>query len=409
MKKIRIDSILMVIAIVLIFSYIAYEAYTVTHIDLKTETAVISTVYDKVEATALVIRDEHTIDRADSGITVPCLADGDKINVGGNVAMTFSSQEAAFGYSKYNELQSQLAYYEALEAQTLGQSASVESINAEINTSIDSYIRTVYGGKTAAVQAAGDKVNDGILRRQMLIGESVDLLSIIQELRAQSEQYAATANPDSFITTDVSGVFSGYTDGFETLIDYDKAEELTEQQVLDAIETVKSTKQKDSNYLGKLITSYAWYLECVVKTEDIKNLKNGSRVQIALKDSDDTVITVQIVSGAETQLGQETTVLVMKCSNLDSQLSSLRAEDIEIRVKSYEGIKVPASAMHVSGDKKGVYALISSQVHFREAEVIYSADDYVLLKFDADNPNGIRLYDQIITQGKGLEDGKVFT
>ncbi len=409
MKKIRIDNILMVIAIVLIFSYIAYETYSVTHIDLKTETAVISTVYDKVDATALVIRDEHTVNKAGSGITVPCLADGDKVNVGGNVAMVFSSQEAASGYSKYHELQSQLAYYEGLEAQTLGQSASVESINAEIDTDIDSYIRAVYGGKSASVEAAGDKVNDGILRRQMLIGESVDLLSIIQELRTQSEQYAASASPDSYISTDVSGVFSSYTDGFENLVDYETAPELTEEQLLSAIDTVRNTKEKDNNYLGKLVTSYAWYLECVVNTEDIKDLRNGGKVQIALKDSDDTVITVQIVSGAETTLGQERTVLVMKCSNLDSKISSLRAEDIEIRVKSYEGIKVPAAALHVSGDQKGVYALISSQVHFREAEVIYSADDYVLLKYDEENQKGIRLYDQIITQGKGLEDGKVFT
>lgn len=408
MKKLKIDNILMIIAIAAIFSYIAYEAYSVTHIQLQTETAVISTVYEKIDATAIVIRDEHTIDSVPSGVTVPALADGDKVNVGGNVAMTFSSNDAAAEYAKYSEIQEQLRYYEDLEAKTLGQAASVESINNEIDSRIDDYIRAIETGKSAAVQTAGENANDALLRRQMIIGESVDLVSIIQDLRQQSEQYASSSKPDSFIETNESGVFSGYTDGFEQLVDYSMAEEMTAEDIESVIDTVSHSEGNTSSYLGKLITSYAWYLECVVDAEDVRSLKNGSKINIALKDSDDTVLTVQIVSGAETQPGQEKTALIMKCSNMDSKLASLRCEEIEIRIKEHEGIKVPASALHVKDDKKGVYALISSQMQFREAEVIYSQDDFVMLKFDQNNPDGVRLYDKIITQGKELEDGRVY-
>ena len=407
MKKTRIDNVLMVIAIVLIFVYIAYEAYSVTHIQLKTETAVVSTIYEKIDATALIIRDEHTIDNASSGVTVPALADGDKINVGGNVAMTFASSEDAASYAEYLEIQNKLKYYENLEAQTLGQAASVETINNEIENKVDTYIRAISNKNADSVKAAGEGVNDALIRRQMIIGESVDLVSIIQELRQQSEQYAQT-KPSSFITTDVSGVFSSYTDGYEGSFDYSHAEEMTAEEIETALSEVTSNDTGGA-YLGKLVTTYAWYIECVVDADAVKDLKNGSKVTIALKDSDDTVLGVQIVSGADVQPGQEKTALIMKCSNMDSKLATLRKENIEIRLKEYEGIKVPSSALHMVDDKKGVYALISSQVHFREAEVIYSADDFVLLKFDQDNPNGIRLYDKIITQGKELEDGKVFT
>ena len=408
MKKVRIDNVLMIIAIVLIFAYIAYEAYSVTHIRLQTETAVLSTVYEKIDTTALVLRDEHTINNAESGITVPALADGDKINVGGTVAMTFGTNEEAADYSKYAELQEQLSYYENLESQTLGQAASVESINNEITGKVDDYIRAIASGKIDSLQTAGENVNDALVRRQMIIGESVDLVSIIQDLRQQAEQYASSAKPSSYVSTDVSGVFSSYTDGFESAFDYSKAEEMTIEDIQAALDSINNEEKSEGSYLGKLITSYAWYLECVVDADAVRGLKNGGKVQIALKDSDDTVLTVQIVSGADVQPGQEKTALILKSSDLDSKLASLRKEDIEIRIKAYEGIKVPASALHVVDDKKGVYALISSQVHFREAEVIYSTDDFVMLKFDQNNPDGIRLYDKIITQGKELEDGKVF-
>ena len=71
--------------------------------------------------------------------------------------------------------------------------------------------------------------------------------------------------------------------------------------------------------------------------------------------------------------------------------------------------KAPAAAVHVSDGKKGVYVLVAGQVKFRPATVLYSGKDYVILAYDAQNKDGIRLYDEIITEGKDLYNGKVYT
>lgn len=406
--KMKKDSLAIIIAVVLVFAYIFYECYSVMHIDFETETALLSTVYEKIDASALIVRDEHVIPANESKVTVPCLSDGDKINVGGNVAMTFSSSKSAESYSKYLETEKTLKYYENLESQTVGQAASVESINYEIDDDINSFVRSVSDKNSENAVLASSKLNDSILRRQMIIGENIDLLSIIQDLRKQMQSYS-NSKPDSFIKTDESGVFSSYTDGFEQLVDYSKIEDMSIDEINSALEKIKKGKESSSGNLGKLVTSYAWYFVCVVDSNQVLNLENGQKVQVALKDNDGDVLTVQIVDGAEPEVGEKQTALIMKSSTMNSRIASLRCEDIEIRTASHEGVKLPASALHVEGDKKGVYALISSQVKFREAKVIYSDNDYVLLSYDPDSKNGIRLYDQIITQGKELEDGKVYT
>lgn len=408
MKKLKQkDSIAIIIVVILVLVYIIAECYSVTHIELETSTAAVSTVYESVDCTAVVIRDEHTLNPSDSGVTVPCLNDGDKAGVGGNIAMVFSSTEKAGNYSKYAEIQKQLAYYENLESQTVGQSASVDSINDEIDKSINHYIRAVSEKDTQKVNTAGDLVNDGLLRRQMIIGENVNLVSMIQNLRKQAESYAASTVPDRFITTDESGVFSSYTDGYEQAFDYSEIKDLTMDDV-QSLAKKFSEKQETSN-LGKIIKSYAWYMATVVDSDVVQGIENGDKLKVALKDNGDTVLDVRIVSGAQPEPGAKKTVLILECTELNEQLLDLRLENIEIRFKSYEGIKVPASALHVADGKKGVYVLISSQVKFREADVVYTDDDYVLLSYDADNKNGIRIYDKIITQGKDLEDGKVYT
>ena len=301
-----------------------------------------------------------------------------------------------------------MTYYENLKALSLGKAAGIESIDADILNSVDSYIRAINSGKKSSVNSASEKLNDGLLRRQMIIGENVDLDSIIAELQKEMDSYSSQV-PNDYITTDVSGVFSSYSDGYESIMNYEEIADVTPEQIESALETADGEKETDDSCFGKLITSYEWYFLCSLDASQVKNLKNGQRVQVALKDSDDVVITAEIISGAEVEPKQEKTALILRCSEMNQKLATLRKEDIEIRIKAYEGIKVPSEALHINDGKKGVYALISSQAHFREAEVIYSADDYVVLKFDPDNANGVRLYDKIIIQGKELKDGKSYS
>ncbi len=399
------SNVLIISVIVLIVLFVVIQFYKVTHIELKTQTATISTVYDKVSSEALFIRDESVVEKSPSGVTVACFQDGDKINVNGNVAMQFSSSKAAANYSKYAELTKQIKYYQTLEAQTVGQSADLETINEDIEQKVINYADGL------AKNQIGDTAEDldsVLVRRQLIIGEDVNLLSIIENLRDQRNNYQSYSKPDRYIKTDKSGVFSSYTDGYENLIDYSKAEETTIDGFKSALKAVDKA-QNVSNNIGKLVTSYTWYVQTLVSADTVKNLENGDYVNIVLKDDTSKSFKAEIVNGAEIALGQKETLLVLKLNEMDADIAKLRKAEIEIRRNTYEGIKVPSEALHVLDGKKGVYVLIASQVKFREVNVIYSDDDYVLAEYDESNEKSIHLYDKIITQGKDLKDGKVYT
>lgn len=410
MKKIKKDNLAIMVAIVLVVVYIFYQCYSVTHVDLETQTAVTTTVYEKIDASALIIREEQVISNSTSGVTVACLSDGDKINVGGNVAMVFSSSDKATNYSRYLDIEEELNYYEDLESQSMGQAVSVESIDKEINENVYTYIRSLTNASSSTVDTAASNVNASLTKRQLIIGEDIDFGSITQQLRKEQQEITSSScKPDKYITTDVSGIFTQYTDGFEDMIDYSKVEDITVDQVNDYLEQTKNSTQTSSDNLGKLVTSYNWYMACVVDADSLSGLSDGGNVNVVLKDNDDTVLKAEIVKGADVAADAKESVLLLKCNDMNAKLASQRTEDIEIRCNTYTGIKVPVESVHVVDGKKGVYALISSQVKFREADVIYTTDDYVLLSYDPDNDNGIRLYDKIIIQGKDLEDGKVYT
>lgn len=396
---------LIISVVVLIVLFVVIQFYKVTHIELKTQTATVSTVYDKVSSEALFIRDESVVEKAATGVTVPCFEDGDKINVKGNVAMQFSSSKAAANYSKYTDLTNQIKYYQTLEAQTVGQSANLETINEDIEQKVINYADGLCKNKIGDTAQELDSV---LVRRQLIIGEDVDLLSIIENLRDKRNSYSSFSKPDKYIKTDESGVFSNYTDGYENIIDFDKAEETSVKEFKSALSAVDKSKDVADN-VGKLVTSYTWYVQTLVSTDTVKNLENGDYVNIVLKDDSSKEFKAEIVSGADVSLGQKETLLVLKLNEMDADIAKLRKAEIEIRRNKYEGIKIPSEALHVVDGKKGVYVLIASQIKFREVNIIYSDDDYVLAEYDESNTNSIHLYDKIITQGKDLKDGKVYT
>lgn len=396
---------LIISVVVLIVLFVVIQFYKVTHIELKTQTATVSTVYDKVSSEALFIRDESVVEKSATGVTVPCFEDGDKINVKGNVAMQFSSSKAAANYSKYTDLTNQIKYYQTLEAQTVGQSANLETINEDIEQKVINYADGVCKNK---IGDTAEELDSVLVRRQLIIGEDVDLLSIIENLRDKRNSYSSFSKPDKYIKADESGVFSSYTDGYENIIDFDKAEETSVKEFKSALKAVDKSQDVGNN-IGKLVTSYTWYVQTLVSTDAIKNLENGDYVNIVLKDDVSREFKAEIVSGADVSLGQKETLLILKLNEMDADIAKLRKAEIEIRRKTYEGIKIPSEALHVVDGKKGVYVLIASQIKFREVNVIYSDDDYVLAEYDESNTDSIHLYDKIITQGKDLKDGKVYT
>ena len=89
--------------------------------------------------------------------------------------------------------------------------------------------------------------------------------------------------------------------------------------------------------------------------------------------------------------------------------TSYRTEEIEIRLKSYKGLRVPKEAVREVDGVTGVYTLVSQKIEFRPIEVLYTGDTYVVAKYDSGDDDGLRLYDQVITEGKDLYDGKVYT
>ena len=401
------QGILIAVIVFVIVAFVIVECYGVLNVRLQTQEALASTVYETIDTRALFIRDEHTVS-AGSGITIAAVSDGEKVNSGGQISMMFASDESAQRYSNYIELDELRRHYTDMENTAVGSVSDIDVLENSIVSDINNYVRCAAYSDIEGAKDYSLDVNDNLTKRSILVGEPIDFSSSLTELENKiSALDISTCKPTGYVTADTAGYYSKYTDGCEGAFDYSKVKDMDVNTFNEYLMQAVSSKGTTQNG-GKIISSFVWYLCCVVNAEDVDGLEDGYNTQVVIKSTDQE-LKCTVIKGAEVSLTDNQTLLVLACNEMDNSLSSMRLEDIEIRVKSHTGIIVNSSAVHDINGEKGVYALVSNIAKWRKADILYTGEDYVVLSYDdPDVSNGIKLYDRIIIRGRDVYDGKVF-
>jgi len=76
-------------------------------------------------------------------------------------------------------------------------------------------------------------------------------------------------------------------------------------------------------------------------------------------------------------------------------------------LRTYTGFKIPADALRTIDGQTGVYVLIGVQAKFKRVQIMYSVDNYKIIRYDNSSTDNVWLYDEVITRGKNLYDGKI--
>ena len=100
--------------------------------------------------------------------------------------------------------------------------------------------------------------------------------------------------------------------------------------------------------------------------------------------------------------------VIFECVNMSEALSSIRHESMEILLVKHKGLRVPKRAITTDAEQHiGVYIRAGDVVRFRRIEQEYGdAADYVICKENGQS-GYLRLYDDVITEGSNLYDGKL--
>ena len=179
---------------------------------------------------------------------------------------------------------------------------------------------------------------------------------------------------------------------------------MTPQQLADAV--AQESPQNDANVAGKVISDYQWYFFASVDTS-IEKFVEGTSVQISFPDSGTESYPATIVS---VEINEDNTLAKVElvCDYTSGDVLSLEHTEAVITFKTYEGLKIPKTAIRIVDDQRGVYVKNGNIALFRVVTPIYENVTDILVPVETESGvNEVKLYDSVIVSGRDLYDGKI--
>jgi hypothetical protein len=103
----------------------------------------------------------------------------------------------------------------------------------------------------------------------------------------------------------------------------------------------------------------------------------------------------------------EDAVIIFSCSEMNSELATMRTANVKLIKNEVNGIKVSSKAIRVKDGVTGVYVVSGLEAKFVTVDILYSEEDYKICELNTSKSSKLRLYDRIIVKGKNLYDGKI--
>ena len=85
-------------------------------------------------------------------------------------------------------------------------------------------------------------------------------------------------------------------------------------------------------------------------------------------------------------------------------VTALRTVTASLNFNTYEGLRVPKTAVRTENGRTGVYVLIGAKARWKPVDVLYEYGEFCLIRRE---PDGLREDDSVILTDKEIRDGSV--
>ena len=401
-----VKRVLIAVASVLLLAYVGVQGYLIFAASLKTVTAENEVAYDTLKTTGIVYRDEAVIQQKTNGYLFYTVENGNRVSKDGTIANVFPTEYDALKQKEWDLLNEEIKSLEFINAQGTSNRANLAGINQQIKETWLSLSKATNAAVYEDINTLHVKLLTLLNKKQLTIGKEQNFNARLQQLQNEKKELESTFQRSvSTVASPVAGYFVGNTDGFEGSLKTAAIEEVTVADI-ESILAQNPTPQTE-HCIGKVVGDYEWYLTCILPLDRIATLKKGVQIEVCLPFVQSKPLSMNVV--AVNKSADDRAAVVFQCTYMSAALSTVRREQIEIRLKKYEGLHVPDEAIQFNeNNQAGVYIQAGNSIRFRRIHVLYHNDEEKYSVCEKKEEKGyLRLYDKIVIQGENLYDGKL--
>ncbi len=422
-SKLLPDPIKLLKALIFVFAgaglvvYMWLQATANFDSDILTETAVLVTVNDSVDARAYVFRDETVLAKDNNGTTVTVVSDGERVSKGQLLANIYPNEEDSVLQDEINRIDRRIAIIDDSSVDSRYVITDLSKIDGDIGEIFSDVYSSASKGKISDAVDASALLLVELNRRDLIVNTESDYTNEREELIKRRNAIERKINTNSSsVYASSSGYFYGETDGYEEIFTVDLVDTLT-------LESFKELTQSDSDLslaasgAVKIINDYVWYTVCEIPSDKAAFLEENKSYKLTYPESGDAEITMKLIRKI-TETTSAEALAVFRANVMPDDFNFKRGQKAEIVLKETSGLSIPKKALRVIDGVNGVYVLIGDVIHYRSVDIIDETDNYYIVRYGkssdafeeekAESPyKQISLYDNVIVSGKELFDGKI--
>lgn len=370
-------------------------------------------INDSVEAEGLLVRQEQVLPGI-AGIADVTPGEGERVGAGQTIAVVYRDGQALERKAQIQALTLEAELLQQVMSQSAAQTGAAE-LEQDVVLAAVALRANVSAGDFGRLEDQILDLKRAVLRRDYTYGQGGDsgrlaqLNSQLQALRSQSAQ------DTSRVLADRAGTYSAQVDGFEELVDLDRAATLSVGE-LDGL--MERRAILDDSAMGKLITSNRWGLVTALPARQAQELSVGSQVVVRFTGDFEQDVAMRVDSVSKPE--QERCVVLLTTDRHLSETTLLRRQTVEIIFEQEEGLRVPKEAVHiltqtttdpegkqVQTSRTGVYGVVNNRAEFKQVQVLAQGGQFYVVKPLDEGKTALRAGDQVIVRGKNIHHGSV--
>lgn len=389
--------------------YVGYQVYLGIYGSMKTDTAIEYTVSRTVPAQGVIIRSEVVIDGNYDGIENFIFDNGMRVTVGENVAEFYENEYSTRNLRRSQEIENEIAMLKEAQDPVVSNFSTADGINREIKEKLEQLSKISSAGKYANNAILKQNLTSLINKKQIATGTQQDFEARINELEAEYEGLDGNLTQGTTVIAKApaSGYFCRTVDGYENWLNIKSTEEYGISDYLTVIDGDSPFEPHDS--VGKIVTNQNWIFAAAATRTSLEFASPGQEVTLSFDSINQKI--PAIITDIMQEKDNERAVILLSCNRITGELLEMRRTSATIHFSQYTGLRVNMSDIRFVNEKRGVYVLDrNNTVRFRELDPVYEETGFVLSRMiqpDSNETGYVRLFDQIITKGTDLYDGKV--
>lgn len=407
-----------------VLAYFAVQAVRYFGDPLTTTLAYRYEVEQSVDLSGYVIRDEVLLPEDTGGYMQIQRTEGERVSAGGVVAVAYTDQAAVERQQEIQALETQLEQLQYASQAALGAEISLR-LDTQIFQNIQDYRTALTAGRLDQAEDYGADLRSLVLKRDYTYSDTADLSAQIEEVQSQLNTLQSQASASiRRITAPQSGLYSAVVDGYETVLTPEGLESLTPSRLaaLTPAEVASSTAGA-----GKLVLGDNWYYAATLTKSQAQTLTESGGLKLRFAKGVSRDLNVDLIFVSEPENGR--VVAVFQGDAYLTELTLLRQQSAEVICQTTQGIRVPIEAVRVrertvtdedgvetTVSEIGVYCIIGLEARFKPVEVLYSGEDFALVRSTLDSAEEVtntqeqirlREGDEVIITARDLYDGKI--